>query len=107
MSGHERPTRTAVPPTLPATLRLGAVHLTVSDLDRSVAFYEEAIGLRLHHREDRVATMGAGGGDLLVLHEEPAARRASRWPLSLRASVRLPRGPGARGAAAAATKTPI
>ena len=78
MSGHERPTRTAVPPTLPATLRLGAVHLTVSDLDRSVAFYEEAIGLRLHHREDRVATMGVGGGDLLVLHEEPVARRAGR-----------------------------
>ena len=29
---------------LPATLRLEAVHLTVSDLDRSIAFYEEALG---------------------------------------------------------------
>ena len=52
MSGHERPTPAA--PTLSATLRLGATHLTVSDLDRSVAFYEEAIGLRLHHREEGV-----------------------------------------------------
>jgi catechol-2,3-dioxygenase len=29
---------------LPTTLRLGAIHLTVSDTDRSIAFYEEAIG---------------------------------------------------------------
>ena len=63
---------------LPATLRLGAVHLTVSDLDRSVAFYEEAIGLRPHSREGAVASMGAGGEDLVVLHEEAGARRAGR-----------------------------
>jgi catechol 2,3-dioxygenase len=60
------------------TLRLGAVHLTVTDLDRSVAFYQDAIGLRLHHREDPVAAMGAGGEDLLVLTEEQTARRAGR-----------------------------
>jgi catechol 2,3-dioxygenase len=63
---------------LPATLRLGAVRLTVSDLDRSVAFYEEAIGLRPHSREEAVASMGAGGEDLVVLHEEAGARRAGR-----------------------------
>jgi catechol 2,3-dioxygenase len=83
MSQHEKPTHattgpTASPPRLPATLRLGAVHLTVTDLDRSVAFYEDAIGLRLHHREDSVAVMGAGEEDLLVLYEEPSARRAGR-----------------------------
>ena len=38
-------------PALPATLRMGAVELTVTDLDRSVDFYESAIGLRLHGRE--------------------------------------------------------
>src|SRR5215203_5390313 len=81
MSQHESTTHTgAVPdaasPKLPATLRLGAVHLTVSDLDRSVAFYEDAIGLRLHRRENSVAAMGAGEEDLLVLHEELGARRA-------------------------------
>jgi catechol 2,3-dioxygenase len=80
---HENSTRTAADPAasaarLPATLRLGVVHLTVSDLDRSIAYYRDAIGLRLHRREDPVAAMGAGGEDLVVLHEEPAARRAGR-----------------------------
>jgi catechol 2,3-dioxygenase len=63
---------------LPDTARLGAVHLTVTDLDRSVAFYQDAIGLRLHRREDPVAAMGVGGEDLLVLVEEQTARRAGR-----------------------------
>ena len=63
---------------LAATTRLGAVHLTVTDLDRSVAFYQDAIGLRLHRREDPVAAMGAGREDLVVLVEEPSARRAGR-----------------------------
>src|SRR3954465_14066933 len=63
---------------LPDTARLGAVHLTVTGLDRSIAFYQDAIGLRLHRREDPVATMGAGGEDLLVLVEEQTARRAGR-----------------------------
>jgi catechol 2,3-dioxygenase len=78
MSRHEGPTHTSAPPKLPATLRLGAVHLTVSDLDRSVDFYEDAIGLRLHHREDGVAAMGVGEEDLLVLYEERGTRRAGR-----------------------------
>jgi catechol-2,3-dioxygenase len=52
MSQHENSAPTATDPAarLPATLRLGAVHLTVSDLDRSIAFYEGSIGLRLHRR---------------------------------------------------------
>jgi catechol 2,3-dioxygenase len=80
MSPHENSTHVATDPAapLPATLRLGAVHLTVSDLDRSVAFYREALGLRLHRRERAVAAMGVGGEDLVVLHEEPGARRAAR-----------------------------
>ena len=66
MKRHEGPTHTSAPPKQPATLRLGAVHLTVSDLDHSVDFYEDAIGLRLHHREDSLAGMGVGEEDLLV-----------------------------------------
>jgi catechol 2,3-dioxygenase len=50
----------------------------VSDLDRAVAFYQDAIGLRLHRREDPVVAMGAGAEDLLVLAEEPGARPAGR-----------------------------
>jgi catechol 2,3-dioxygenase len=63
---------------LPATLRLGPVHLTVTDLGRSVGFYERSIGLRTHRRGDGEAVLGAGGHDLLVLVEDPGARRAGR-----------------------------
>jgi catechol 2,3-dioxygenase len=63
---------------LPATLRLGAVQLTVTDLDRSVGFYQDSLGLRLHRRDDPVAALGAGEEDLVVLHEEPTARPAGR-----------------------------
>src|SRR5215218_5063387 len=65
-------------PTLPAALRVGAVELTVTNLDRSVGFYERAIGLRLHDRGDGRAALGAGGEDLLVLVEDPTARPAGR-----------------------------
>ena len=54
------------------------MHLTVSDLDRSIAFYESAIGLQLARRDGSEAALGAGGDDLLVLVEEPDARRAGR-----------------------------
>jgi catechol 2,3-dioxygenase len=69
---------TATKATLPDSLRLGPVHLTVTDLDRSIRFYESAIGLRLAARDGRVASLGAGGEDLLVLTEEPQARPAGR-----------------------------
>jgi catechol 2,3-dioxygenase len=82
MSQHEKETHTtglaASALSLPATLRLGAVHLTVTHLDRSVAFYENAIGLRMHHRDGAVAAMGVGEEVLLVVHEEPTARLAGR-----------------------------
>jgi catechol 2,3-dioxygenase len=65
-------------PVLPASLRVGTVELTVTDLDRSAAFYESAIGLRLHRRENGRAALGAGGEDLLVLVEDRAAQPAGR-----------------------------
>jgi catechol 2,3-dioxygenase len=57
-------------------MRMGAVHLTVADLDRSLAYYERAIGLRVHGRENGTAQLGAGGEDLLVLTEQPGALSA-------------------------------
>ncbi|MDP1846255.1 MAG: VOC family protein, partial [Solirubrobacteraceae bacterium] len=63
---------------LPGTLRLGPVSLTVSTLDGSAAFYERALGLRLHDRDGRVATLGAGGEDLVILVEAPGAAPGGR-----------------------------
>lgn len=56
--------------------RLGAVELTVTDLDRSVSFYEDAIGLRTHGRRGGRAALGAGSENLLVLVENPDAGSA-------------------------------
>jgi catechol 2,3-dioxygenase len=61
---------------IPAATRMGAVHLSVADLARSVDYYELAIGLRVHERDGARAALGTGGEDLLVLHEEPGARPA-------------------------------
>jgi catechol 2,3-dioxygenase len=60
------------------SLRLGPVHLTVTDLDRSTSFYERAIGLRAQRSEGREAGLGAGGEELLVLVEDPGARPPGR-----------------------------
>lgn len=55
--------------------RLGNVHLTISDMERSLDFYQRAIGLTLHRREGDTAYLGAGGRDLIVLAERPGAVR--------------------------------
>ncbi len=59
---------------IPSATRPGAVHLTVSDLTRSLDYYEHVIGLRVHGREGARATLGVGEEDLLVLVEQPGAR---------------------------------
>lgn len=58
----------------PAT-RPGYVHLTVADLDRQIAFYQEMIGLKLHWREGATAGLGVGKEDVLRLTEVRGARR--------------------------------
>ncbi|HEX6534792.1 MAG TPA: VOC family protein [Gemmatimonadaceae bacterium] len=82
---------------LPAATRVGRVRLQVADLDRSIAFYERVLGLRVLERSGDVATMGArgasssadgqdrGGGDergddavLVELHELAGARPVPR-----------------------------
>src|SRR5215216_3006381 len=66
-----------MPGIAPAT-RMGAVHLTVSDLEHSLAYYERAIGLQLHGRDNGTARLGAGAEDLLVLYEQAGAAPAPR-----------------------------
>ena len=55
---------------------IGAVHLTIPDLDRSIAFYTDRLGFQVHRRDGDAAALGAGGSDLLVLVQAPAAPRA-------------------------------
>ena len=58
----------------PATT-IGDVHLTISDLDRSIAFYTERLGFRVHRRDSNSAVLGAGGVDMLALMQSPGAPR--------------------------------
>lgn len=55
--------------------RIGVVHLTVADLERQAAFYQNVIGLQLHWRNGNAAGFGVGGQDLLQLTENRNARR--------------------------------
>jgi catechol 2,3-dioxygenase len=95
--------------TLPDTLRLGPVDLTVADLDRAVAWYQRALGLRVHRQDVGEAELGDGVETVVVLHEDPQAippgRHAGLYHYALlypsreelaRAAVRL-----------AVTQTPI
>ena len=59
----------------PATT-VGAVHLTVSNLDASLAYYREAIGLDVLEAGGGAARLGAGTRELLVLVEQAGARSA-------------------------------
>ena len=56
---------------------MGAVHLTVSDLERSLDYYGRAIGLDVLERANGGASLGTGSTRLLVLAEEPGARPAT------------------------------
>ncbi|MEA2142595.1 MAG: catechol 2,3-dioxygenase [Solirubrobacteraceae bacterium] len=55
---------------------VGAVHLTVSDLERSLEYYRAAIGLKVLEAGAGRASLGAGERELLVLVEQPGARPA-------------------------------
>jgi catechol 2,3-dioxygenase len=76
--GDPRSMTSTATPVLPATLTLGAVSLTVSNLDRSVAWYQTSLGLRVHTHDVTTATLGDGEFTVLELVEDPLARPAGR-----------------------------
>ncbi len=56
---------------------LGAVHLTVTNLDQMVAFYTRELGFHQNYAEHRTSHLGPPGGpDILVLTEDQVARPA-------------------------------
>ena len=61
---------------LPADLSLGAVHLTVADLERSLDYYRRAIGLDVLGQDGAEASLGTGGAELLHLVEVAGAAPA-------------------------------
>ncbi len=59
-----------------ASTTVGAVHLTVADLARSLEYYQHVLGLATIAREGARAWLGVGGRQLVVLDEEHGARPA-------------------------------
>jgi catechol 2,3-dioxygenase-like lactoylglutathione lyase family enzyme len=80
---------------------MGLVELSVSDLDRSLGYWQDAIGLRVLSRENGTAELGADT-PLLRFVEEPARARPTATPASStwRCSCRIAR------ASAASSRTP-
>ena len=62
---------------LPEATHVGTVDLQVSDLERSLAYYQQVLGLRLLARDGGRADLGSAGSEwpLLRLHERAGARR--------------------------------
>lgn len=58
----------------------GAVHLDVTDVERSIGFWRDLVGLELLGRDGQDARLGVGGRELVVLHpgaSGPVVREAS------------------------------
>ena len=70
---------------LPDDTRVGAVHLQVSDLARSIAYYEQVIGFRLYNQTTESATLGPHNDrqPLLHLRTAPGVGPARRGALGL------------------------
>jgi catechol 2,3-dioxygenase len=62
----------------PPDTHLGAVHLGVADLARSLRYYGDTIGLEVRDRAAEAVTLGTDR-DLLVLHQRPGARPADGY----------------------------
>jgi catechol 2,3-dioxygenase len=74
--------------------RVGAVHLTVADVERSRDFYREAIGLDVREEGGGRLSLGTADEELLVLVEargaRPAPRHTGRNHVALRGPDRVP-----------------
>ena len=69
---------------------VGAVHLTVADIERSLQYYRWAIGLDVRERDDGRAALGTSDRELLVLVEEAGAKPAYGYTGLYHFALRLP-----------------
>ena len=70
---------------LPEAARVGAAHLQVVNLQRSLSYYEQVLGLRRHAVTDDSAVLSAHGDErpLVILHTRPGVERARRGVFGL------------------------
>ncbi len=71
-------------------LTLGAVSLSVADLNHSLDYYQQAIGLELQERVGDTASLGVGGATLLRLHHQPGAQLVRRSAGLYHFALRVP-----------------
>jgi catechol 2,3-dioxygenase len=70
---------------LPNTAHVGGVHLQVVDLQRSLSYYDQVLGLRAHSTTDTSAVLSAHGNErpLVTLHTKPGVTHARRGAFGL------------------------
>jgi len=86
-------------PAVPGTARLGRTALIVADLDETLAFYRDAVGLSVQAHSETGATLGAGGSPVLELVADADASPRDRAQAGLfHNAFRVP-SRGALGAA--------
>jgi catechol 2,3-dioxygenase len=77
-------------PTLTPQIKIGAVHLTIPSLERSLLFYVGALGMKMLDQKEGLVSLGAGQNPLVVLVENPTARRKNGVTGLYHFAVRLP-----------------
>jgi catechol 2,3-dioxygenase len=80
------------PPRLPDDTHIGRARLRVADLGRSLAFYQDVLGLRVASTEGRAVTLAAGDQpdladpveprELIILEETPGISRRPARPVT-------------------------
>jgi catechol 2,3-dioxygenase len=85
---------------------MGLVELSVSDLDRSLAYWQDAIGLRVLARENGTAELGADT-PLVRFVEEPGARPAHGFTGLFHVALLVPDRPSLAGFLAHAAREQI
>jgi catechol 2,3-dioxygenase len=69
----QQPVATSIPTTLHPDTTVGLVALTVADLARSLAFYQDVLGFTVLRADAGQAVLGAASSPLLLLQEQPGA----------------------------------